>query len=419
MHLHESLIRAVIEALQNVFQRGLYSDKVLNHLFRSHPKWGARDRRFVAEAVYEGVRHFLKFAYLAGKDVTPEPHLSFYFMLWQVQFLMGSQNPEQAFAELRLFLKKSRLPFSNEHILSFTAFKRRLDRLQDQPEWIQHSWPQWLDQYLQEQLGKKWTLLRQILNEPAPVDLRVHRQRTSREQLQQSLLREGIITEPIEGLSWGLTLKERKNVFVTEAFRRGDFEVQDRASQRVVEFLDPRPGERICDGCAGAGGKTLHIADLMGNRGKIVALDIHDYKLEELKKRARRHGISIVETRVVDSTKVIKRLFQSFDRVLLDVPCSGLGVVRRNPDTKWKLTQERIFELQELQRKILGMYSEMVKPGGRLVYSTCSILPSENEKQIAWLLGEQSGRWKYLGQWVHDPGPTGDGFFVAQLERIR
>ena len=180
-------------------------------------------------------------------------------------------------------------------------------------------------------------------------------------------------------------------------------------------MLDPQPGERIADACAGAGGKTLHLAALMKNKGKILALDIHDYKLNELKIRTRRAGVDIVETRVIDSSKVIKRLADSFDRVLLDVPCSGMGVLRRNPDSKWKLNPEEIQKMQSLQKEILGSYSKMVKPGGILVYATCSLLPSENQKQVEAFMGEG---WTLLQEIVVLPDEgRGDGFYAAKLKR--
>jgi 16S rRNA (cytosine967-C5)-methyltransferase len=156
----------------------------------------------------------------------------------------------------------------------------------------------------------------------------------------------------------------------------------------------------------------------MRNKGKIIAMDVHDWKLQELKTRARRNGVDIVETRVIDSTKAVKRLAESADRVLLDVPCSGLGVLRRNPDAKWKLNREEITRLRTLQSEILGSYSQMVKKGGQLVYATCSVLPSENEKQVQAFLAAKGAQWNLVKELHLRPDRQGyDGFYAALLKR--
>jgi 16S rRNA (cytosine967-C5)-methyltransferase len=232
----------------------------------------------------------------------------------------------------------------------------------------------------------------------------------------KKLAEEEILTTEIPNSLVGLTLKERKNVFQTKSFLAGCFEVQDRASQKVAPLVDPQPGERVIDACAGAGGKTLHLAALMKNKGKIISMDIHEWKLNELRKRCIRNGVDIVETRLVDS-KFSPRQKESAHRVLLDVPCSGLGVLRRNPDTKWKLNPEKLNELLRLQAQLLDEYSEMVKPQGVLVYATCSFLRSENEQQVDSFLSRNPG-WelKELVRVNPDQG-LGDGFFAAKIQR--
>src|SRR5690606_31146175 len=176
-----------------------------------------------------------------------------------------------------------------------------------------------------------------------------------------------------------LILDERTNVFRNPAFKEGMFEVQDASSQLVAQALAVEPGMRVIDACAGAGGKSLHIASLMQNKGKVLSMDIEEWKLQQTKLRARRDGVSIIERKVIEGSKTIKRMKETADRLLLDVPCSGLGVLRRNPDTKWKLTEESIEKVRKTQQEILQSYPSMVKPGGQMVYATCSILPSENQ----------------------------------------
>ncbi len=176
---------------------------------------------------------------------------------------------------------------------------------------------------------------------------------------------------------------------------------------------------RVIDACAGGGGKTLHLAALMQNRGRILALDVHGWKLEELRRRCRRAGVDIVETRLIENSKSVKRLQDSADRLLLDVPCSGMGVLRRNPDAKWKLSPEQLQRLELEQATILERYSAMVKVGGKMVYATCSILPAENERQIERFLSTRAGSWELEQQWHSEPQSQGwDGFFAARLRRI-
>jgi 16S rRNA (cytosine967-C5)-methyltransferase len=197
------------------------------------------------------------------------------------------------------------------------------------------------------------------------------------------------------------------------------FEVQDASSQLVADFLDVKPGMKVVDTCAGAGGKTLHLAALTQNKGQVIAMDIYESKLKKLKIRARRNGVHNVDLKVIDSTKPIKKLHNKADRVLIDAPCSGLGVLRRNPDAKWKLEPEFLDRIRITQQEVLQQYSKMVKPEGKLVYATCSVLPSENEKQIQDFLNSEGGdnfsliKDKKILAHVHGF----DGFYMALLER--
>jgi 16S rRNA (cytosine967-C5)-methyltransferase len=192
--------------------------------------------------------------------------------------------------------------------------------------------------------------------------------------------------------------------------------MQDLHSQKIAPLLRVEPGQRVIDACAGAGGKTLHLASLMGGKGKIIALDVHEGKLQELKKRVRRSGASLIEPRWIEGSKTIKRLKGSADAVLLDVPCTGFGVWRRNPDGKWKLRPERIDELVQLQERILLQYSQMVRDGGTLVYATCSIAPVENRKQIDAFLTTAVSQWDIEEELNLSPeSGGGDGFYGIRL----
>ena len=195
--------------------------------------------------------------------------------------------------------------------------------------------------------------------------------------------------------------------------------MQDASSQLVAKFLNVEPGMRVVDACAGAGGKALHIATLMENKGQVIALDIYENKLNELKRRAKRNGVFNVETRTIDSTKVIKKLYDKADRVLIDAPCSGLGVLRRNPDAKWKLQPEFIENIKKTQQEILQQYSRIVKSGGQMVYATCSILPSENQDQVKTFLASEDGKdFTFVKDEKLLSHKSGfDGFYMALLQK--
>jgi 16S rRNA (cytosine967-C5)-methyltransferase len=212
-----------------------------------------------------------------------------------------------------------------------------------------------------------------------------------------------------------LILKERQNLFITEEFKNGLFEVQDASSQLVAEMMQLEPGMKVVDACAGAGGKSMHIASIMQNKGRIISLDTEQWKLDELKKRGRRAGVCNIETRLIEGTKTIKKLHDFADRVLLDVPCSGLGVIKRNPDAKWKLSIEFIEKVKQQQKEILENYSKIVKPGGKMVYATCSILPSENFLQVETFLKNHPEFTLEEEKRLY-PSQTGfDGFYMARL----
>jgi len=230
---------------------------------------------------------------------------------------------------------------------------------------------------------------------------------------------EGIVTEPIKGYASALRLPERANVFVTQSFKNGFFEVQDASSQLVAAMLDVKPGQRVVDTCAGAGGKSLHLAALMENKGQLIAMDIYGSKLKELKRRARRNGAHNIEPREITSTKVFKKLYGSADRVLIDAPCTGLGVIRRNPDTKWKMQPEFLDKITKTQQEILRSYSKILKPGGKMVYATCSILPQENLDQVKSFLSSDEGKEFSLisDKKIYASKSGYDGFYMALLEK--
>ena len=299
--------------------------------------------------------------------------------------------------------------------------KGKFDELSSHPEY-RESVADWMYELGKIELGKElWDKELAALNQQAQVVLRTNTLQTTQKTLKEKLLAEEIATTTDDRFAEALILEERANVFQTQMFQDGLFEVQDAGSQTIAPYLQVEPGMRVMDSCAGAGGKSLHLAALMENKGQIIATDIYKSKLNELKRRARRAGAHNIETRLIDSTKVIKKLEGKMDRLLIDAPCSGLGVLRRNPDAKWKLEPEFIENIRKTQQEILQSYSRVVKPEGLMVYATCSVLPSENEDQVQKFLKSEAGSNFELeasqSLLAHRDGF--DGFYMARLKRIK
>ncbi len=400
MKFHLNLINAVCLSLRQIFDEGKYADKVLEKVLASDKRWGARDRAFIAENTYDMVRYWRLIRTTAALEdhELNEQNLFTLFGTWQV--LKGVNLP--AWQEFRNVDAKKVI--------------HTFDQLKTQRKIIQ-SLPDWLDELGMAELGKQWNREAEALNETAPVVLRVNTLKTTKAGLAQALKEKGIETSPVEGCKEALLLKQRQNLFITAEFKAGLFEVQDAASQLVAPFLGTEPGMKVIDACAGAGGKSLHIAALMENKGRIISLDTEQWKLDELKKRARRAGAGNIETRLIAGTKTIKKLHETADRLLLDVPCSGIGVIKRIPDAKWKLSAAFIEKVKQQQRDILATYSRIVKPGGKMVYATCSILPSENYKQVEAFLKDHDEFELEEEKRIY-PSETGfDGFFMARMVR--
>ena len=365
-------------------------------------RWGSHDRKFVAETIYEIVRWKRLYSEIADvKEPFDREDLWRIFAVWAV--LRGFPIPDWR-----------QLEGTPER-----KIKGRFDELSKNRVY-RESIPDWMDELGVKELGEeKWSKEIAAQNQPAKVILRVNTLKTTKEQLRAILMDLDIDTEYIKGHDDALVLKERANVFLTDAFKNGFFEVQDANSQLVAAFLDVKPGMRVVDTCAGAGGKALHMASLMENKGQLIAMDLYESKLKQLKIRAKRNGAFNIEYKIIDSTKVIKKLQEKADSVLIDAPCSGLGVLKRNPDAKWKLQPEFIDNIRKVQAEVLESYSRIVKPGGKLVYATCSVLPSENQEQVEKFLKTENGKkFTFIKDQKILASESGfDGFYMALLER--
>ena len=315
-----------------IFNEGEYADKVVARALKKDKRWGSSDRKFVAETIYEIVRWKRLYCEIAEvKEPYDRDNVWRIFAVWAV--LRGYTLPDWKYFESTPVRK----------------IKGRFDELSKIRKY-KESIPDWMDELGVQELGEAlWSKELASQNEQAKVILRVNTLKTTKEKLRAILMDLNIETEFVEGYPDALVLKERANVFLTQAFKDGFFEVQDASSQLVARFLDVKPGMRVVDTCAGAGGKTLHMASLMENKGQLIAMDLYESKLKQLKLRAKRNGAFNIEYRIIDTTKVIKKLHEKADRVLIDAPCSGLGVLKRNPDSKWKLQPEFIDNIRKVQ----------------------------------------------------------------------
>ncbi len=346
--------------IEAVFRFDHPADAVVARHFREHRSLGPRERATLSDTVYAALRERLKFEWLARSGSGSK---------WRRLAILG-------FPGDRDFLK-SALTEPEKVWLDACA------RVRDD-EWLpphRHNLPEWLATSLREQVGAGFDALAASLMQPAPLDLRVNLLKTRREAALDALKAAGLKVEPTPHSPTGIRLDGKPSLAKVPAFVSGEVEVQDEGSQLLALLLDAKRGEMVVDFCAGAGGKTLAIGAAMRNTGRLYAFDTSGHRLEALKPRLARSGLSNVHPVAIahERDDRIKRLAGKIDRVLVDAPCSGLGTLRRSPDLKWRQTPQTVAEQAALQGAILASAARLLKPGGRLVYATCSLLREENE----------------------------------------
>ncbi|MBN9409505.1 MAG: RsmB/NOP family class I SAM-dependent RNA methyltransferase [Burkholderiales bacterium] len=356
----KALLDACTELVGRVLKFDHPADAIVSRYFRDNRSLGPRERATLAETTYNVLRRKLLLEQLARSGAGPrERRLA----------ILGFHGP-------RDFLK-SALSDTERHWLD-QCDAVTLEQLMDPHR---HNLPEWLAAPLREQFGAEFMALANSLNEPAPLDLRVNALSARREAVQEELAKAAIQARPTPYSPWGLRVDGKPALTKLDAFTRGAIEVQDEGSQLLALVTDAHRGEMVVDFCAGAGGKTLALGASMRNTGRLYAFDTSAHRLDALKPRLARSGLSNVHPAAIahERDDRIKRLAGKIDRVLVDAPCSGLGTLRRNPDLKWRQSQQAIGELTALQGRILESAARLPKPGGRLVYATCSLLREENE----------------------------------------
>lgn len=398
MKMFPNTVAGVIEALETSFGKNIYADKVVDRLLKRKKKWGSRDRAFVAEHTYEIVRNWRLLWWLLDKE--PELKRKTLWKLVGVYFMWkGIELPDwPKFDAIRDFDLRARLADLPDDI------------------GIKESFPEWMNERFSEEIGVEWPSIAQALNQEAKVFLRINHLKSTEDQVIAALKDAGVEAFPVPHQPGALYINGRPRLNQISAFQEGWFEVQDAGSQTIAPYVRVEPGMKVIDACSGAGGKALHLADLMKGQGEIHCMDVEERKLFELEKRAERAGVNFITTHPITDRKFTQKFSESADRLLLDVPCSGTGVIKRDPDTKWKLQPEHLERTLEIQEEILDRYTEMLKPGGEVVYATCSILRSENEDQVQNFLSHHPEFEFIEDQRVH-PSEYSDGFYMARLKK--
>ena len=392
MRIHRVLAEGCVEILNQVFHEGSVLDRILDETFRANPKWGKRDRRFIAETVFEVTRWRRALEFVVDSQAIES--------LCAAQWLRGGlEVPE----------------WWKWEGSTLAEMEAREGSLSEQPRAIRESVPDWLDARGEAELGDAWSGELAALNMRARIYLRVNPLMATVDEVIAWLGGEGVAVERVDGAPDALVLPEGK-LLPKPCAQDGRIEIQDAGSQQIVPLMQVEPGMRVVDACAGAGGKTLQIAGLMGNKGEILALDTSDRKLTELKRRIGRAGGRNVRIEAWRENTLRQRSGWA-DRVLIDAPCSGLGTLRRQPDLKWRLTEKALEKTIRKQALLIEQYASLLKPGGKLVYATCSVLPSENQQQVAALI-QKMPYWRSEGEVNVSPASQGwDGFYAVRLSK--
>lgn len=393
-NFYPGLLKMAAAGLKRVFDDGQHAGQVLEKLLASDGRLGSRDRKLVASVFYDILRFRRHLEELETRQSVQDGGWFQRVCLWLIHHGNDLSHIRETDGWNVQFIRQP-LQLSGA---------------------VAASVPDWLWELGMQELPDRWEKEITALNQLAPVYIRANTLKINKDELVKVLEAEGLQVKSVDHAPDALELSDRTNVIRLGSFRKGLYEVQDAASQLIAPFLQAVPGQLIIDACAGAGGKTLHLAALTGDKAKIVSMDVEGWKLEELKKRASRAGIRSVQTEFIRGNKTLKYWDGKADRLLLDAPCSGLGVLRRHPDSKWKLSPESIEEVREIQADILHRYCRMLKTGGIMVYATCSLMPGENEQQVSAFLDDHP-EFQLEAENHSWPSEGRDGFYMARLRR--
>lgn len=424
-------LQATLELLADLDRAARPADAVTSTFFRARRHIDESDRGAILETLYTLLRHRARLGWwLArkGQEDTPRLRLLAYLAL-------AERRPLEQIQRLFNGGKFAPEPLSAREEAMLVGLRGATMQHPEMPEAVRLECPDWALAPLQSRFGDAFDGEMAATLVPPPLDLRVNSVKTTRPAVMRALTGLGLQPQATALAPQGIRLREKLALGRLPGLKTGEIEIQDEGSQLVAELVGARPGERVVDFCAGAGGKTLALAAQMQNRGHLIACDISEGRLKRCAERLRRAGLHNVETRVLgsESDKWVKRHKYGFDRVLVDAPCSGTGTWRRNPDARWRDPELGLGALAQLQGRILTSAARLVKPGGRLVYATCSVLSEENEEQVAAFLAAHpafrpvplaeaapqlsipgAGDQLSLTPAQHDT----DGFFAAVFQRM-
>lgn len=422
-------IQAVIELLEQLEQESRPADALLGYYYRQRRYIGSKDKADITQRFYLILRQRARIDWqIQQAGEKPKARMR---VITSILLEEGTKALESYFSQG----KYGPTPLTRPEQYLASTLKRGEWLTPDMPDYVRWNVQEWIAPYLKKSLGDEIEQEMEALGGEATTDLRVNTLKASREEALKILSKEGISAEKTELSPWGIRLKQRTPVFQMQAFRDGWFEVQDEGSQLIALASTAKPGEKIIDFCAGAGGKTLALAAMMENRGRLLAWDVSEPRLEQMVTRLRRAGVHNVQRRVLQSERdaFLKRHINSADCVVIDAPCSGSGTWRRSPDLKWRWDEAALQSLLETQRSILQSAVRLVKQGGRLIYATCSVLREENQGQVDWVLRKNSDLSASVissSEGFSAPIRNGmmqltparnktDGFFVAVLTKDR
>jgi 16S rRNA (cytosine967-C5)-methyltransferase len=396
-----ALLDACSALLREVLTFASPADAVVSVFFRQQRALGARERHTLAETTYAVLRRRLLFQHLAQSGIGPhERRLAILGWAGDAEFLRAALSADEQ---------------------AWLARTQAIDRATLAPK-LRHNLPDWIAEPLQARLGNEgfWALA-DALDRPAPLDLRVNILKGKRDAAQAALAAAGVSAEPTPYSPWGLRVHGKPALQRLDAFTSGLIEVQDEGSQLLACLLDAKRGEMVVDFCAGAGGKTLALGAAMKNTGRLYAFDVSGHRLDALKPRLARSGLSNVHPVQIahERDERVKRLAGKIDRVLIDAPCSGLGTLRRNPDLKWRQSPQAMQELAVKQHAILASAARLLKPDGRLVYATCSLLADENEAVADAFTSQEPSLRRLDARDCLAPGVDGLSVAVTEAGNLR
>jgi 16S rRNA (cytosine967-C5)-methyltransferase len=381
-HAHQQHAAAMLHA---ILVEGKQSEDVVRKMTTTHKEWGSNDRKTILNLLYSVLRNKLLYEYLlekSGVEITLEKQVA--IQAWKDQMIV------------------------QEHQLSSAVIQHIQEILNDKiPEHIRVSVPEWLYPLNKENTFEEWN----SMLKPAETCIRVNTIITTKDKVCKNLDELSVNYTLLPGDA--IRIHQKVQLTKSEIYQKGWFEIQDESSQQVAPFMDLKEGMNILDGCCGAGGKSLQMAALINNKGNIWSTDIHAHKIEQLKIRAQRAKVSCIQALVI-TDEFISNYTNTFDQILLDVPCSSLGTLRRKPEIKYSITPESLQSIVKTQQDILHRYSVMLKKGGRLIYSTCSILAMENEENVSAFLKQHSEFTMEKSRRI-SPTQGSDGFFMASM----